>query len=43
MFHEAARHRARVSHTDVDVEGMWLSSCSIALWYNVVDEFMMRD
>jgi hypothetical protein len=39
-FREAARHKARVLQTGVDVGGMRLSSWSIALWYNVVEEFM---
>jgi hypothetical protein len=44
MFHEAARHKARVLQTDVDVEGMRLSSWSIAVWYNVVVvEVFMRE
>ena len=37
MFHGAAGHKSRVLQTDVDVAG---SSWSIALWYNVVEEFM---
>ena len=44
MFHEAVRHKARVLQTDVDVEGMRLSSWSIVVWYNVVVvEVFMRE